>query len=176
MTFLLDWTLRTSVILLPALCAVHLLSKRSAAIRHRVLTAAIFCTALFPALSLMLPAWVPTYGEEKIVVVDLPLPPPSLERNFISVPLTQSSVPVQPTAATPPSRPELLAAPASVAPVPYSVPQGQLQFVWLAGFTVLFGWLVIGICQLSRITSRSSRVVSGQWADMANEVARSYAF
>lgn len=57
MSVLLDSTLKVSVIVLMALCAVVVLRRRSAAVRHWVLSVAITCAVAAPVLSLVAPSW-----------------------------------------------------------------------------------------------------------------------
>ena len=57
MSFLLDSTLKVSLIILVALGATILLRRRSAAVRHWVLAVAIGCAVATPLLSMMMPAW-----------------------------------------------------------------------------------------------------------------------
>src|SRR5260370_35316106 len=57
MSFLLDSTLKVSLIVLVALGARVLLRRRSAAARHWVLAVAIACAAASPLLGLIVPSW-----------------------------------------------------------------------------------------------------------------------
>src|SRR5205823_10048109 len=57
MNLLLDSTVKVSVIVLMALVARALLRRRSAAVRHWVLSVAIACAAAMPLLAAMVPAW-----------------------------------------------------------------------------------------------------------------------
>ena len=57
MTLLLTSTIKVSFILLFALGATALLRKRSAAIRHLVLSAAVVCAVALPAVEWVVPAW-----------------------------------------------------------------------------------------------------------------------
>jgi hypothetical protein len=57
MNLLLDSTVKVSLIVLVALVARALLRRRSAAVRHWVLSVAIACAAAMPLLAMMVPAW-----------------------------------------------------------------------------------------------------------------------
>ena len=57
MTFFVDSMIHVSMILLLALFSMGLLRKSSAAMRHWVLSAAIFCGAMVPALQFVVPSW-----------------------------------------------------------------------------------------------------------------------
>src|SRR5262245_50990485 len=57
MTFIIDSVIHVSMILLIGLSSLVVLRKSSAAIRHWVLSAAILCAAIVPALRLVMPSW-----------------------------------------------------------------------------------------------------------------------
>ena len=57
MTLLAATIMDVSVVLLAALAAVAALRRRSAALRHWILTAAVACAFATPALELTLPTW-----------------------------------------------------------------------------------------------------------------------
>ena len=57
MTFLIDNTVRVSLIVLIGLCARLLLRRRSAAVRHWVLAVAVVCAAAVPIVGLLVPSW-----------------------------------------------------------------------------------------------------------------------
>ena len=64
MTLLLDLAVRSSCLVLIGLLASTLLRRRSAALRHWVLAAAVFAAIAALPLSAVLPAWVvPTYHQ-----------------------------------------------------------------------------------------------------------------
>jgi beta-lactamase regulating signal transducer with metallopeptidase domain/protocatechuate 3,4-dioxygenase beta subunit len=55
MSFLIAWSAKTSLIFGISLIAIHLLRRRSAALRHSLLSAAAICSAGIPLLNLVLP-------------------------------------------------------------------------------------------------------------------------
>jgi hypothetical protein len=57
MTFLLECSLRTAVIVGFGLLTVRLLPRVSAATRHSILTAAMLCAAVAPVVRIALPEW-----------------------------------------------------------------------------------------------------------------------
>jgi hypothetical protein len=57
MTFVLSTILKTSAILVVGLMLAGMLSKRSAALKHCVLCAAVFFSAIAPLLAWVMPAW-----------------------------------------------------------------------------------------------------------------------
>src|SRR5437762_9565305 len=54
--------MKASVIVLVALAATALMRRRSAAVRHWVLSAAIVCAAAAPGLELLVPSWHVSFG------------------------------------------------------------------------------------------------------------------
>ena len=85
--------MKASVIVLVALAATTLMRKRSAAVRHWVLSAAIVCAAATPLLELVVPSWYVALGSAPPVQerdVAGPLFNPSL-RVRIGMPCPMSS-------------------------------------------------------------------------------------
>jgi len=58
-SYLLECTVRVSIILAIALLAVHLLRSRSAALRHWILVVAMVAASLVPLLTPLMPHWSP---------------------------------------------------------------------------------------------------------------------
>src|SRR5215467_7593256 len=76
MLFLLNTTLKVSLIVVVALAASAALGRRSAAVRHFVLAAALACAAATPALRLVVPAWQATsvwLPTSRVQLIDRPL-------------------------------------------------------------------------------------------------------
>src|SRR5262245_65779246 len=66
--------MRASVIILAALAATALMRRRSAAVRHWILSAAILCAAATPLLERVVPAWqIGLGGSVGLAWADLPL-------------------------------------------------------------------------------------------------------
>src|SRR6266571_9118715 len=57
MTFLLDCTIQISAVFLIALSSLRLLRRKSAAVRHWILSVAICFAAITPVLHLVMPSW-----------------------------------------------------------------------------------------------------------------------
>jgi hypothetical protein len=74
---LLNTTIKISLIVLAAMAATMVLRRRSAAVRHFVLAAALGCAAATPALRLVAPTWQATAGTwftaSRAVLIDRPL-------------------------------------------------------------------------------------------------------
>ena len=144
MTFLIDSALKMSVVLGAALLAMAFLRKRSAALRHWVLSAAILCAALIPVGMLLLPAWnwspaasralsvsVLTMSDSSMLIVATPMKPLELGLDWPAM-------------------------------------------VWLAGSGMAFLALALGVARLMRAARLSERVVSGDWCRIAQDVSRQY--
>ena len=61
MTLLLETAVRVSLVIVLALAVLALLRRRSAAMRHWILAAAIVCAATMPALQSVAPRWHPWF-------------------------------------------------------------------------------------------------------------------
>jgi len=121
MDLLLESTLRTSVVLAVALAAIAALRRRSAALRHCILTAAIVGAALTPALNSLIPAW--------------PVP-----ADWIRVELTTTQLVSGP--AVPPSRSAVTSARS------FSI-EPWLVGVWASGAVIVLLRLAIGLARLT---------------------------
>ena len=157
MMFLLDWTIKISVIFAVALLAMPLLRRQSAALRHWILSAAVVCAALMPILSLALPP----------LEVRLSSRIESFASNASNVePATKDAqAQIEPTGPlpipTPPSR-----QPANIVAV--------ASAVWIVGG--LFGFLALafGAARLAWIASKSEPIVDPAWDGIVHRVALEY--
>jgi TonB family protein len=147
MSLLASLAIRSSVIVLLGLAANLLLRRRSAAVRHAVLAAAMFAAALVVPLSLVLPAWdLPTSRtavapKEAVIAVDAP------ETTF------------KPADAPPPAR---------------TVTAGRVMVVaWGAGVVLGAVLLLRGLWRLRRIARRAPRIEGDRWERMAVEMSAS---
>jgi TonB family protein len=152
-------TIKASVIVVAALAATRVMRRRSAALRHSVLAAAVACAATMPLLGLIIPSWD----------VDLGIGPAV-------------------AAATATSDTRRTASSASLADgnetqtvIAFEGPNGNparpsganaFVLVWIAGLAAGLGLLIVGVCRLRWLESRSRRVVAGPWARIAEDVAR----
>ncbi len=152
MTFLLDSTIKVSVILLIALTAMGLMRRQSAAFRHWVLAAAIFCAAVMPWLGIVVPAW---------------------ELNLKALLPVESSAPIEELSArsTDGSNETVKGTPDSgLSPVPFRF----FGFVWGVGFLVSLTMLVSGLGRLTWLASSSGPIQDRKWLRLVEEVARAY--
>src|SRR5262247_2391221 len=65
--------MKASVIVLVALAATMMMRKRSAAVRHWILSAALVCAAATPALELIVPSWHLAFGSPPLHERQLPV-------------------------------------------------------------------------------------------------------
>ena len=141
MTWPLETILRASFILATGLAAASALKHRPAALRHAVLSGAIFGSALVPAARL-LPALI------------VPVPAASMS---IEAPANLSVAPV--TAAEGP--PRQLERPAG--PPAWTI-------VWSAGCAIVLALLAAGAIRLRRIVSRADILDDARWQQCADDV------
>jgi len=157
--------MKASVIVLVALAATTLMRKRSAAVRHWVLSAAIVCAAATPLLELVVPSWHLALGATA----------PVRERDA-AVPRaaasSQTAAPVSLAAVSPePPRPNRDALSYAVAMPSLT---NLLTAAWIAGVSISIGLLLVGLGRLAWLASRSRRLVTGPWIETAEEISRRY--
>jgi len=157
MSLLLDSTFKVSFVILAGLVATVLLRKRSAAIRHWALAAAILCATLMPVLQLVVPAW------QIGVVFDGPARGASVEVGPVDVEVGRAA-------------PLLREEPAPVASstaqrLPTS---GLLASAWMMGSGVSLLILLVGLTRLAWLASRARPVSSGTWTRLADAIGRDY--
>ena len=163
MNALLEITLKVSIVLLVALLASVLLRRRSAALRHWVLTAAIACSLSIPLLLPIVPAWyrVPTMGLRYA-------PGDSMRSAAGPSPAAVTSVQEASTNAT------------LTGPPDTSMPSRRLdvsmilQGIWLAGSLGALAVLLVGVGRLWCLASRARRLEEGRWQILSEEVRHSY--
>ena len=152
----LDASLKVSILMLAGLGAAGLLRRRSAALRHWVLGAALICAAVTPLLTPLLPAWhvgLPARAPARRAVRPQPtgaiavVPGPVDERG-------RASFGVPPAAGWP-----MIPSPASVAAA-----------IWIAGTSVSLLTLLAGLVRLRRLERAATRVASGPLNTLASDV------
>ena len=141
--------IKMSLIVLLGLASTVLLRKRSAAVRHWVLAAAIVCAAATPLLERIVPVWHLPLGTSLFGrrVEPLALFIPIHEREIAdpSDALQHTRfVPVQPTTT-----------------------RRILRPIWLTGFAASVLLLVTGFARLAWLASRSQKVVNETWTAIA---------
>jgi beta-lactamase regulating signal transducer with metallopeptidase domain len=146
--------IKISLIVLCGLAANVALRKRSAALRHWVLAAAILCAGATPLLEMIVPSW------------HVPLHPSLFGRTV--EPLTL----VIPVHITQPSE-DLTAGPESGF-VKRMTAQRVLGWVWLIGAAIGVSILLAGLARLAWLAARSQRIASGPWAETAARLSRDY--
>src|SRR5215471_4860077 len=155
MLFLLNTTLKVSLILVVALAASAALGRRSAAVRHFVLAAALACAAATPALRLIAPAWQATAAwlpTSRVQLIDRPLS--VLDESASSTPSTGGRA-----AADALSRAAVLR---------------WSGVIWLAGAVASLAVLAVGLARLSWLASRARRLTSGPWAEITMELSDTF--
>ena len=137
-------TIKVSVIVLVALAATRLMRRRSAALRHWILAAAIACAVAAPLLGPVVPSWHVDFGMASTVHRR-----PRLQK--------------RPAAAVDIASP--VAGNEAQTAVDVGARNGDpgrargvdpLALVWVAGLTVGLGLLIVGVVRLRWLESRSS--------------------
>jgi beta-lactamase regulating signal transducer with metallopeptidase domain len=157
MNLLLATTLDISMVLGLALAAVALLRRRSAALRHWILAAAIGCALMTPALELVVPAWhlLPARSPEDVVIEP---------GTLASYATTVTSDPAAITTGT-----------FTVGTLLTDVPIGWLLvLMWLSGVVVAVAIVLIGLTRLGVFARRAERVRDRAWNEMAANASRAH--
>ena len=155
----LESTIEFSLIAAIALAATLVLRKRSAALRHWILSAAIACTAVAPPLGLIVPSW------------QLPLdavPSRSLTGSVAQPVDTRAE----------PSRARAEAFPGAAASrndARIGLPLlALLGLTWAAGVAINVAVLLAGFWRLVRVRARAHAVHDPRWVGAATAISRSY--
>lgn len=143
MTLAIGLAIRSAVMLAVGLLLSACLAKRSAALRHRVLVAALVASAAVFPLGLALPEY--TVALPARAVVPGPVASPQLVVD-----------------APPPG-----AEPAQFAPGPLSL----IAVAWLAGAIIAAGMMTAGLVRVRRLAARASRVDNPRWLEILEDVA-----
>jgi TonB family protein len=152
------------VIVLAALAATALMRRRSAAVRHWILSVAILCAAATPLLERIVPAWHIGLGHSIVT----PLPE-SLDEQ--AMPRPTAVAPVAAPSAAAASRVPAVAQ--AEAPVPIDLARLVVP-VWVAGAAVGLLLLFAGLGRLFWLAARARRVSDRPWVDIAGSIARQY--
>lgn len=160
MTLVLATALRVSAPVLAGLLACVLLGRRSAALRHRVLAAALAAALAVIPLATVLPTWIapfPTLGETIMPV-----------RAAVAEPSSPAPGSGRAAASAVDAAPAMAAAASAL--IPFRARQ-LLVLVWLAGVAVGLGLLLTGLVRLVRLTRNAQPLVDGHWHRVAAEIA-----
>jgi beta-lactamase regulating signal transducer with metallopeptidase domain len=154
-SLLLETTLKSSLMVVAALVSVACLRRRSAALRHWILSAAIVAATVSPVLGLITPRWhVPLGAIARPQLIGAVVPP------------APARSPAQP--ATDTGRPE---EPANAATAGAAV---LVSSAWFAGAGASVLILLIGLGRLAWVASIARPVETGPWAVTADEIASEY--
>jgi TonB family protein len=146
-TLLVDFAVRSSIVLLAGLVLNALLASRSAALRHSVLAITIVASIAVVPLRLVLPEW------------NVPV-------KAALLPVTQPAVHVSQSAASTVARED---------PAVHRTDLSRIIIVgWAVGCFIAAAILLTGIVRLARIAARATRIRSGPWASITRTVAMSY--
>ena len=155
MTLLIGFAIRSSVLLALGLLLSASLAKRSAALRHRVLAAALLGAALVLPFTLALPEWTVTLpapvNDASAVLTSTVLPPAHSTpgaAGAIHLPLAGTS------AAAPSARRSL----------------SPILTVWLGGVLFALAILAAGLARVRGIAAQASRVQDQRWLDILDAV------
>lgn len=152
MNLALELLLRSSALLSAGLVTASLARRSSAAVRHRVLTAAMVASLLMPLLSPVSPRWNLPWTP------DGDAPPVAMERGPEGIPVAGA-------------RPAV-ASDATVAERSRPLSGGQLVgAVWITGVLLLMSPLVAGLVRLRRLALESAPDASA-WTEDARRIGR----
>ena len=160
MMFLAEATVETSLLMLAALALTMALRRRSAALRHWVLAAALACAAIAPLLGNLMPRWQLPATFAPFAADITALSPPVHGESGNNLPVRPDP---QREAARPPT-PEFLSSPILLAPAA----------IWLAGAVAMLSALIVGFARLSAAARSAARVADGPWAAQAAEIRQAY--
>ena len=149
MTFLWDCTIKTSLILILALLGTMFFRKQSAALRHRILSVAVFSAVITHGLALVVPAWSWTFR-----------PPIAIEP---SVPVSVSIPQVYVATTSLPVRPVRSAFPAYFP-----------EAIWLLGASISLAAVIIGSLRLGLVASSSKIAADAKWGPLAEAISQQY--
>jgi beta-lactamase regulating signal transducer with metallopeptidase domain len=152
---LLESTLKASLVMLIALAALACLRRRSAALRHWILSAAVVGATVAPVLGLVTPSWHLPLGT---------MPRPRLMAD--TPPPTHATLSSQSARAGDSPQPEDGRAPAGAGDI--------VATMWMAGAGVSVLILLIGVGRLAWVAASARRVAGGRWAATADGIAREY--
>jgi TonB family protein len=155
-------TIKVSVIVLVALGATRLMRRRSAALRHWILAAAIACAVAAPPLGPVVPSWH----------VDLGIASTAAPATAASETPAASADIASPVAGNEAQTAIVFEARNSNAGRNRSV--DPLVLVWVAGLSAGLGFLIVGVVRLRWLESRSRPMLDGPWVRIAGDVARQY--
>jgi beta-lactamase regulating signal transducer with metallopeptidase domain len=154
--------MKTSILVLVALCATRLLPNRSAALRHWILTLAIAGAAVLPLCESMVPSWGLSLRPASFSEIGLESrvglgSPRSLRSAGGTIALPRTGGLVE-----------------RLAPNELNAWQmaSLLGVTWIAGTTISLAILGVGLARLTSLRSRAQQLTDGNWPILASEIAR----
>ena len=150
---LFEGTWKASLVMLAALAAVACLRRRSAALRHWMLSAAIVAAMAAPLMGPLIPSWY--------------VPLDTIPRPRLLAASAPARAPLTPSRAAAANRPEE----AGVSSFRIAALIGT---TWIAGAGVSLLILIVGLGRLAWVASSARRVSAGRWAELAAAIAREY--
>lgn len=148
MTLLFDLAIRSSLLVLigVALCAIF--RRQSAAFRHALLAMTLVAAAALLPLTAIVPEWYVPLPAAVTPEIASPIPAPA-DRPHVIVATT-------------------VAAPAGVRA------SDIVWTVWIGGLVVCVAVLFVGLARLATIARRATRVDSGNWMQVAEDIQAAY--
>jgi TonB family protein len=154
-TFLLDSTLKVTLVIAVGLTLARLLSRRSAALRHWVLTITILCALATPLLERVVPAWG---SSASLTTTSHRMTGPTyVQRPRVDTLVFTESVEAMPGAPQAESWLNIL-----------------LARAWLFGAAASILILMAGFARLGWLAARAERITSGPWLRITREVETEY--
>jgi beta-lactamase regulating signal transducer with metallopeptidase domain len=176
---LVNSTIKMSLVILLALAAMSLMRNRSAALRHWVLAVVVGCAAAIPALDAIKVAW-PQAPESIQSTAQTGRPAMQTEMAAASVPAggdaSTDQTSLSNSFAFERIRPLSLMSVVSglLGLLSLSRMSGLLRTIWLSGLFASLFVLLTGLGRLMWLASRSRRLTTGRWRELASEIADAY--
>jgi TonB family protein len=155
--------MRVSVIVLTALAATALMRRRSAAVRHWILSTAILCAAATPLLERIVPPW--QIGLRQSAGTPWVEPPDERVTERART-VARGGTPATAVARDPevtPSKPLM------------AIDPGQLVLpIWITGAAIHVLVMLAGFARLTWLARRAQHVTDAPWVNMARDIASRY--
>ena len=162
MDTLLDLTLRSSVMLAIGLLTSAALRRRSAALRHAVLTAGLVATFAIVPTAWLLPSW------------SVPFPLVDTKTTLTSVSTDDeliANASVDGAAVTEAVDGEAIGS----APIDMGIDVNLMLVVtWIAGLLLCAAWLATGVFRLTRIARAAKPISDGMWLRLTRKISQAF--
>jgi beta-lactamase regulating signal transducer with metallopeptidase domain len=170
LTILMPIAAKGTLVLLAATIVALVLTRRSAAIRHMAWTGGLFALLALPFLSSAMPALrVPSVAPlTDRIPREVPRVSFAPARDDTPEPASMPVVAALPSTTPPADVVVPVTAPAIAPPAspPVRLPADILVLAWLAGATLMIGWLVIGHIRARAIARASSVSLAPEWTGL----------